>query len=485
MLVELVEIYKEYGPVKANRGISLRFAPGSIHGILGENGAGKSTLMKILAGFTPKSAGTIRLDGDPADYGDPAEASGRGIGMLYQEPLDFPALGVLENFMIGQARGLRLKGAGARKRFESLCLRLGFCLPLEKSVRELTTGERQQLEIVRLLSLGASVLILDEPTTGLSAFQRETLFQALRALAGEGKTLIFVSHKLEDVEALCDRVSVLRQGRVAGEMERPFDTGALLKMMFGSVPAPLKRQEVQPGDCVLTLQDVCAPGDRSGLRDCSVKIREREVVALAGLEGSGQGVFLRVAAGLTVPASGAVHIQGEPMTAKDSRSYQRKGVAFMPTARLEEGLIPGLAIAEHVALKRSRGFRVRWRQAEKQAQRHLERFRIKGTPAMPVESLSGGNQQRLLLSFLPETPALLLLEKPTRGLDYESSLWVWEHLLQYREKKAAIVFSSSELEEILMVSQRVLVFFNGTLIWDMPTAQVRGQALGRAIAGKI
>jgi len=485
MTVELIDIHKTYGPVNANRGITLRFVPGEIHGILGENGAGKSTLMKILSGFTPRSSGRIRIDGNDVAYHTPAEALRLGIGMLYQEPEDFPVLSALENFMIGQTRGFRLNRKAAQKRFEWFSGRLGFSLSPETPVHQFTTGERQQLEILRLLSLGATVLILDEPTTGISRFQKETLFQALEALAGEGKILILVSHKLEDVEALCNRVSVLRQGVVAGEMARPLDTEVLLNWMFGSVPVLPEHKETEPGEPLLSLEKVSARGDRSGLKDCSVVIRRKEVVALAGLEGSGQGVFLRVAAGVKSAASGSIRFRGESMAEKDCIAYQNKGVAFLPASRLEEGLIPGLTLTEHVALKAFRGFRVRWNDAAARTQARIRQFRIKGSPEMPVESLSGGNQQRLMLSFLPEIPSLLLLEKPTRGLDFESALWIWKYLFQYREKDVAIVFSSSELEEILMVSDRILVFFNGSIIQELRTASTDIHALGRAVAGKI
>ncbi len=484
MAVELEDIHKEYGPVIANRGITLRFLPGRIHGVLGENGAGKSTLMKVLAGFTQRTRGRIRINGSEAHYRTPAEALGLGIGMLYQEPLDFPVLSVLENFMVGQTRGVRLNRERARRQFESLNTRLGFSLSPDTTVRQLTPGERQQLEILRLLSLGAGVLILDEPTTGISSFQKKTLFRAIRALAGEGKTLILVSHKLEDIETLCDWVAVLRQGEVTGEMERPFDTEAILKMMFGSVPTPLRPFETQAGNPLLVFEGVSGRGDRSGLKDCNVVIREKEVVALAGLEGSGQGVFLRLAAGLAMPVSGTIRLRGERVNGKDAVDYQERGVAFFPTARLEEGLIPGLSISEHFALKGTRSFRVRWAEAEQQAQGRIAQFRIKGRPNTPVESLSGGNQQRLLLSFLPETPSLLLLEKPTRGLDLESTLWVWEHLNRYRAKHTGIVFTSSELEEVLMVADRVLVFFDGMVIRDLKTASTNIHELGRAVAGK-
>jgi simple sugar transport system ATP-binding protein len=485
MRVDLVDIRKHYGTVKANDGIRLVIAPGEIHGVLGENGAGKSTLMKILSGFTARTAGAIIVDGRPVDYRSTAEASRLGIGMLYQDPLDFPQMAVVENFMLGQTGRISSRREACNARFQRLADSFHFNLNPEAAADSLTVGERQQLELLRLLSLGVQVLILDEPTTGISSAQKELLYVALQRLAAEGKSVLLVSHKLEDVETLCHRVSVLRLGRVTGSMVRPFDTEEILKMMFGARPHTPMRCAQPGGNEMLVMQRVSSSGGRCGLVDCSVAVREGEVVGLAGLEGSGQEVFLRLACGLKRPQNGEVRFLGQPIIDNKYNNFKLLGAYFLPAARLEEGLIPGVTITEHLALQdERRHFRVDYKKAAEAAARRIEDFRIKGLPQTAVEELSGGNQQRLLLSFLPSKPRLLLLENPTRGLDLESVNWVWEYLQSLSRNGTSIVFSSPELDEILMVAHRVLVFFNGRIAMDVPAAAASVQEIGRAIAGK-
>jgi ABC-type uncharacterized transport system ATPase subunit len=486
MQIELRDIHKYYGSIKANNGINLKVGAGEIHGILGENGAGKSTLMKILAGFSQRTKGVICVDDAAVDYQNPAQSARLGIGMLYQDPLDFPLLSVLDNFMLGQTDSLRAEKKTFSKSFKALAEALNFSLPPHAALKTLTIGERQQLEILRLMALGIQVLILDEPTTGISSTQKEVLFEALRKLAAGGKSIILVSHKLEDVEALCGRITVLRHGRIAGEMDRPFDSRRLLEMMFGAPPAFPPRCAEAAGKDVLVLQNVSGSGGRAGLKDCQAVIRESEIVGLAGLEGSGQELFLRIAGGLKRPGRGSIKLLGCDMHGKDHHAFKHKGVSFLPASRLEEGLISGLNITEHFAIQESQGsFVVRWQNAFQRAQQHIDRFRIKGQPGSAVEELSGGNQQRLLLSFLPARPVLLLLQNPTRGLDIESVNWVWQHLHSYCGQKTSIVFSSPELDEILMVADRVLVFFNGRIIKEVDAAKTDVHELGRAIAGKL
>ena len=486
MQIELRDIHKYFGPVKANNGINLKVDAAEIHGILGENGAGKSTLMKILAGYSNQTRGEIFVDGTAVDYRNPAQTAALGIGMLYQDPLDFPLLSVLENFMLGQTDSLGSEKKKFSKSFNALAEALNFLLPPDAALKTLTIGERQQLEILRLMALGIQVLILDEPTTGISSTQKEVLFEALKKLAAEGKSIILVSHKLEDVEALCDRVTVLRHGKVTGEMDRPFDSRGLLEMMFGTPPVFPARCSETPGQDVLVMTGVSGTGGRAGLKDCDVVIRESEVVGLAGLEGSGQGVFLRIAGGLKRATRGSIRLPGRDMHRQDHHAFKSEGVTFLPASRLEEGLISGLNITEHFALQNSRDkFVVRWQDAFQAAEQQIDNFRIKGQPASAVEELSGGNQQRLLLSFLPANPVLLLLENPTRGLDIESVNWVWQHLHTYCGKKTSIVFSSPELDEILLVADRVLVFFNGRVIKEVEASNTDDRELGRAIAGKV
>ncbi|OQX01955.1 MAG: hypothetical protein BWK80_58910 [Desulfobacteraceae bacterium IS3] len=482
MRILLQNIHKHYGAVKANNGISLTVEPGTIHGILGENGAGKSTLMKILAGYIRKTGGAISLDNAPATYRTPAEASRLGIGMLYQEPLDFPLLSVLDNFMLGQ----KTETADFAEHLSVLSQKFNFTLRPDAPVRSLTVGERQQLEILRLLAMGIQVLILDEPTTGISGEQKERLFQALRKLASEGKSILLVSHKIEDVALLCDKITVLRHGTVTGEMNKPFDMIYLLEMMFGFPPDTPSPSDALPGKELLVMEQVSASGGRTGLKNCNILIREGEIVGLAGLTGSGQGLFLRAAAGIISLSHGEIWLRDMKMNGKDYHAFQKQRVVFVPTARMEEGLIPGLSIAEHFTLlERQKGLLLKEAASAEKAKQGIQKFRVVGSPETPVESLSGGNQQRLLLSFLPEEPALLLLEHPTRGLDVESAHWVWEHLQAYSEQNTAIIFSSSELDEILMVADRVLVFFEGSIIRDLKTEETSVHELAAAIAGRV
>jgi simple sugar transport system ATP-binding protein len=486
MRITLRDIRKQYGTVSANDGIDLDIHEGSIHGILGENGAGKSTLMKVLAGYTVKTSGTILLNGRQVEYDHPLQATHLGIGMLYQDPLDFPPLTVLENFMMGLDPGLVSREKAYRLRLGVLADHFGFHLDPDTAVEHLTVGERQQLELVRLLALGVEVLILDEPTTGTSNLQKLALFGALRKLAGEGKTILLVSHKLEDVEALCDRITVLRRGRVEGDMGLPFDGAKLLQWMFGNelAPPPCFERRSEEGIVTLAVEEVSALGGRAGLSPCRVSVRQGEVVGLAGLEGSGQGLFLRLAAGLEKPLTGRIRLVGADMTGKDHHAFRDRGVTFLPAGRLEEGLMPGLTITEHFALQQQKGMTIHWPKAWERAEQGIQRFRISGKPLSAAESLSGGNQQRLLLALLPANPKLLLLEHPTRGLDIDSVQWVWEKLMAYAARGTSIVFSSSELDEIFQMADRVLVFFNGVVLKDVKRCDTTMEELAKAIAGK-
>jgi simple sugar transport system ATP-binding protein len=485
MRLELKRISKWFGQLRANDCVDLTVNSGTIHAVLGENGAGKSTLMKIIAGYLRPTSGEILIDDRRFDFQSPAQATAHGIGMLYQDPMDFAQLSVLENFMLGRARGLRWSPACFGQTLDTLCRQFGFRLDPHTPVARLSVGERQQLEMLRLLSQGIRLLILDEPTTGISSVQKEALFAALKALAGQGKSVLLVSHKLGDVDQLCDAVTVLRKGRVTGYRQAPFDTSNLLGLMFETLTPSPTRNASETGRIVLEMKGVAGPGGRTGLRQCDIRIAQGEVVGLAGLEGSGQGVFLKIAAGLAPPARGTVQLASKAMTGRSHRTFLAGGVGYLPPGRLDEGLMPGLSVAEHVALNTPASpFFIQWSKAVRTAREKIAGFRIVGTADTRVESLSGGNQQRLMLSFLPSSPKLLLLDNPTRGLDVESAAWVWNHLLFLNRQGAAIVFSSSELDEILSVAHRILVFFEGRIIADLPADRSDSRQLGLAIAGR-
>ncbi len=486
MNVELKNIHKHFGKVHANKNINLNIPSGMIQGILGENGAGKSTLMKILSGFIQADSGSeIILDGKSVTIDSPADAIQYGVGMLHQDPLDFPPMRVLDNFLLGRSGGLFPNRTTVIRDFKLLAEQFDFSLDPDSYVDSLTVGERQQLEIIRLLWLGARILILDEPTTGISASQKIKLFATLKTLAEKGMTIIFVSHKLEDVEHLCGRVAVLRAGELVGEMNPPFNTSKLVEMMFGKVVTLGERQSAQTGEPVLELKNISLEDVRLKIKNVDLNLRAGEVIGLAGMEGSGQGMFIRACAGLVRPVGGSIQLKGQDLTGKAYHAYKKAGVNFLPAARLEEGLVPGLSLTDHFILaEQPKGVFIDRPAGQRLAEDRIKSFNIRGTPLSTVESLSGGNQQRAELALLQNPLSLVLLEHPTRGLDIESVIYIWSKLKERCRQGASIIFISSDLEEILQYSDRVLVFFSGKVSLPIDAATTTVEQLGQLIGGK-
>ncbi len=485
MKIELRHIHKRFGRVHANNDISLTVPAGTIFGILGENGAGKSTLMKILSGFIQADSGEILLAEQPVSIQSPADAIHHGVGMLHQDPLDFPPMRVVDNFIIGhQARLFPNRKAAAEKLIQ---LAEQFHLKVDPYayIDTLTVGERQQLEILRLLALGARTLILDEPTTGISAEQKQALFDTLRKLAAMGKSVIFVSHKLEDVEEICHQVAVLRQGRLVGQMEAPYDIDALVTMMFGRPITLGARQDKRQPGIVLQLRDLAIEDMRLRIENVTLDVHQGEVIGLAGMEGSGQTQLLRACAGLLRPVHGRILLAGEDLTGKPYPVFKARGTAFLPAARLEEGLVGGLTLTEHFVLAEPQeGLMINREAARQLAEERIARFNIRGRPDTTVESLSGGNQQRALLALLRTPLNLILLDNPTRGLDIESVIYIWGKLKERCEQGTAILFTSPDLDEILRYSDRILVFFNGQVSPPIEATAASVDLLGQLIGGK-
>ena len=484
MRVDLRDIRKSFGRVHANAGISLTAEAGTIHGLLGENGAGKSTLMKILSGFFTPDRGRILLDGAEVRILSPAQAVRAGIGMLHQDPLDFPTLSVLDTFLLGSPGPLVADRRRARDVLVRLAAEFGFSVHPDARCGTLTIGERQQLEILRLLWLGVRVLILDEPTTAISVGQKSRLFSALRRMAEQGRVIFFVSHKLEEVEELCTRVTVLRRGRVAGDVAMPADTRHLVHLMFGRTPPSALRARIPLGPPALVLEHFTVSDARVAISDVSLTVDAGEVVGLAGLEGSGQRLFLHACAGLIRPAAGRVRVAGQDMTGRAYRQFLDAGVAYVPADRLDEGLIPGLTLLDHVALADPRpGVFVDWGAAAGSASHLVREFTIRATPRTPVQEMSGGNQQRALLALLPPRLSVLLMEHPTRGLDVESAEEIWARLLDRRRHGTAIVFSSSDLDELRARGDRILVFSGGRVSSPVDARTTTVDRLGELIGG--
>lgn len=485
MALEIRDIHKHFGPVRASDGVSFTVEKGSLHGVLGENGAGKSTLMKILSGFYGADSGEILLDGEVLDLDSPADAIESGIGMLHQDPLVFLPLTILDNFALGSPGSVRLDRKEARSELGRVSEELGFSFNPSRLAASLTVGERQQLAISRLMWLGAKVLIFDEPTTGISATQRLQLFATLRKLAEAGLIVLFVSHKLEEVEDLCDSVTVIRQGKVVFGAQMPIAPETLVEKMFGKVFVEQDRPEAQTGDTLVRLSGATLEMGTTLVEDLNLEVASSEVIGLAGLEGSGQRALLRACAGLLNPSRGSLTVDGKNLTKASYRDHLREGVHYLPAGRLEEGLIQGVSISEHLVLaSEDTSFFVDWGKAKDRANQKIDDFSIKGVPSSPAEALSGGNQQRLLLSMIPDVVKLLLLEHPTRGLDVESAAYVWTRLLDRRTDGTAIVFGSADLDELLRYSDRIIVFFDGSVFAIREASELNGEELGYLIGGK-
>ncbi len=484
MKVELSNVHKTFGPVYALKGLSLVFDSGKIQGILGENGAGKSTLMKILSGFYQADQGEIFLDGKQVIILSPADAITHGIGMLHQDPLDFPPMQILNNFMMGAKGRIFPEQNKVKAEFLRLCKEFDFDIDPENYVDALTVGERQQLEILRLLWLGADILILDEPTTGISAPQKKKLFATLRKLAGDGKTIIFVSHKLDEVEELCDRVAILRAGELVGELDPPFDPNQLISLMFGKLVLKEARQQIAPGQPVLETRGLTLEDYRLHIDNINLTVCQGEVIGLAGMEGSGQTLFLRACAGLLRPVGGQLLICNDNMIGKQYRTFLQKGVSYLPASRMEEGLVPGLTLTEHFSLVDGKqALFIDQKEALNVCEQRIKEYNIRGQNSTKVEMLSGGNQQRALLALLKDELTLLLLEHPTRGLDVESSIYIWSKLKARCKEGTAILFISSDLEEILSYSDRILVFFSGQISNPLNAKSTTVEDLGERIGG--
>ncbi|MGA7193115.1 MAG: ATP-binding cassette domain-containing protein [Anaerolineales bacterium] len=484
MNIELRHIHKHFGKVHANDDIVLNIPAGTIQGILGENGAGKSTLMKVLSGFIQADSGEIILDGKVVTIKSPADAIRYGVGMLHQDPLDFPPMRLVDNFLLGRSGSLFPDRKAVARDIHDLAVQFDFSLDPESYVDSLTVGERQQLEILRLLWLGARVLILDEPTTGISASQKDKLFATLRKLAAQGMTIIFVSHKLEDVEVLCHKVAVLTAGKLVGEISAPFNAKKLVEMMFGKEISLGARRPLKPGARVFELRDLAVEDIRLHLADINLDLHAGEVIGVAGMEGSGQGPFIRACAGLIRPVNGRVLVNNHDLTGHSYHVFKRNGVSFMPASRMEEGLVPGLTLTEHFVLaEETQGVFIDGDKGKKLAEERIKSFNIRGTPISTVESLSGGNQQRALLALLRSPLSLILLEHPTRGLDIESTIYIWSKLKERCQQGTSIIFVSSDLEEILQYSDRVLVFFNGKVTLPLDVSTLTTGKLGELIGG--
>lgn len=483
--IRLRGISKRYGNLVANDGIDLSIARGEIHAIVGENGAGKTTLMRILYGMVRPDAGAIELDGAVAELPNPAAAIRLGIGMVHQRFELVEDLTGLENLVLGRVPcrvGPVFDQKRALAEAEALAATLGARMPWQRLVRDLGVGDRQRLEILRLLYHQADVLIFDEPTGVLTPREADELFIVLRRLAASGRTIVFISHKLREVLALADAITVIRRGRVvwSGRTDAT-DAATLAGLIVGEriETATLDRPSA-PGREILTVSRLTAADDHGGLaiRDAGFTVRAGEIVGVAGVEGSGQQELIEALVGLRRAERGAIALDGADVTRLGVAQRRALGLAYVPSDRDHEGACLPATLAENLIAGRQRrpafrenGF-LRWGAIGRWAGDVLQRFDVRGGgPRASAASLSGGNLQRVVVAReLGETPRVLVAAHPTRGVDVRGIAFIHERLAAAREAGAAILLISSELDELLKLADRLLVVYDGRIVAERTTA---------------
>jgi simple sugar transport system ATP-binding protein len=495
-ILETRGVVKRFGSFIANDRLDIVIRTGEIHAILGENGAGKSTLMNMLSGMLSPDEGEIWFKGAPVSFGSPRHAANAGIGMVHQHFMLVPALTVAENVMLGlrQGRGPLFRFKKAYADIRAVSDRFGLGIDPERRVSELSVGQQQRVEIVKTLFRGAEFIILDEPTAVLTPAEVLDLFRVLRTLKEEGKTIIFISHKLQEVRELCDRVTVLRLGKVVGTHELEGATPAeLARMMVGrDVGAPLRTASSAEGETRFEARGLSASEQGVAvLRNIGFRIRAGEILGIAGVDGNGQRELSEALLGLREKDSGVVLLDGKELKRLHPRAMTELGVGYIPEDRHKEGLMLQMSIEENLIAKEygkrlfsKAGFLNR-RLVRQNADEQIRRFSIKTTgAALPIGRLSGGNQQKVILAReLMLNPKVLIAMQPTRGMDVGAAEYVHKRLLEARAEGCAVLLISTELEEILALSDRISVLYKGELLDTMDRETADRERIGMLMAG--
>jgi simple sugar transport system ATP-binding protein len=494
--VELRGIDKHFGAVHANRSVSLRIERGTVYGIVGENGAGKSTLMSILYGFYRADSGQILVNGRPAAIATPADAISLGIGMVHQHFMLVENFSVLENIVLGAEGGPVLnKGfTAARKSLEALKNDYGLDVPVDALISDLPVGLQQRTEILKALYRGAEVLILDEPTGVLTPKEADHLFTVLRKLRTQGKTVILITHKLREIMAVTDAVTVMRKGATVGTLETRRTTPArLAELMVGRrVKLKVTKKKRQAGAPLLRVRNLFFT-DRSGidrLKDINFDVREGEIVGIAGVVGNGQSELLEVLTGMAHSSRGEILLRGKSMTGSNPRNLRKNAVAHVPEDRQRIGLVMPFEACENSILgyHRSRAFGVRGflnRAAViDDAANKMRAYDVRPLqPLLRASLFSGGNQQKLILAReIEHGPDLLIVGQPTRGVDIGAIEFIHRRLIELRDDGKAILLVSVELDEIRALSDRILVMFAGSIVGECSPAAAEAE-IGLLMAG--
>ncbi|GHE85942.1 ABC transporter [Aliiroseovarius zhejiangensis] len=500
MRVELRNITKRFGPVVANKGVNLTIEPGQVLGLLGENGAGKSTLMNVLCGLYSPNEGEIQIDGQSVRFAGPGEAIRAGIGMVHQHFMLVPVFTVAENVILGiepVGRFDHLDLTTARSEVSRLSAEYGLAVDPDAIIETLPVGIQQRVEIIKVLFREADVLILDEPTAVLTPQEVDEFFQIVRSLCEAGKAIVFITHKLNEILDISDRIAVIRRGEIVGtgdpkKLARP----DLAEMMVGHpVDFDVARAPFVPGDVILGIQDLTVLRDDGAVAvdDISFQVRSGEVVGIAGVQGNGQSALIEALAGLRRVVSGQVRFDGTDITQASPRERHRLGIAHIPEDRQRAGLIGTFTVAENMVLDSyyappySAGTSIDWGRVHTDAAAVAEQYDVR-TPSVHTSAahLSGGNQQKLVVAReLSRDTRFVIAGQPTRGLDVGSIAFIHERLMAARDEGDGLLIVSSELDEIMALSDRILVMFKGRIVAEYAPhdAPVDKGDIGLAMAG--
>jgi ABC-type uncharacterized transport system ATPase subunit len=499
--VEMRGIVKRFPGVLANENVDFDLRRGEIHALLGENGAGKSTLMNVLAGLYRAEEGTIRVDGRPMDFRSPRDAIECGIGMVHQHFMLVPSQSVTENILLGlDEPRFVMRLPHYEQRVAELAQEFGLHVDPHAKIWQLSVGEQQRVEILKMLYRGTDILIMDEPTAVLAPQEIDDLFHILRAMVAEGKSIVFISHKLREVMAIADRITVLRKGRVTAAGVKPAETTTadLARLMVGRpVLFRLEREVQEPGEAVLVVENVSADNDKGlpALRNLSLQVRAGEILGIAGVAGNGQRELAEVITGLRKCTGGRVLVCDQVVSNQPARRAIDRGVAHIPQDRKETGTAPNLSITNNLILKSyrqpplARGPTVDYAAARQHAERLKEEYEILApTVDTAVRYLSGGNLQRVILAReISCGPELMVAMQPTRGLDVGAIEGVQRLLLDLRRCGTAVLLVSEELDEITALSDRIAVLYEGRIVGEV-TGEVSDQErerIGLMMTGQI